>query len=87
MKTYIAMNGSIGCIPDNSELHSSFKAACDSLINLFGIKGTHYAGELRRDGITYFAGREHEFGADYCEVAGGDEMTRKEYEKACEEWI
>lgn len=87
MKTYIAMNGSIGYLPDHSELHSSRKAAEDSLIDMFGIARTRYAGELRRNGITYFTGREAEFGADYCEVVEGDPMTRAEFEAAQDNWI
>ena len=83
MRTWVAMNGSIGCLPDNSGLYSSKKGAEDSLIELFEIQRTHYAGELRRDGITYFTGKEHEFGADYCEVARGDDMTKKEFDKLC----
>jgi len=81
MKVYIAMNGSLGCLPDNNEVFTSRKAAEDSLIDMFGIQRTKLAGILRRDGILYFSDkRTREFGAEYCEVAE-DLMTKAEFEK------
>lgn len=85
IQTYIAINGSSGCIPDNSMLCGSYESAVESLIELFELDDAD-AEELRENGIIYFTGREAEIGADYAEVTEGDIMTRKEYEKAAESW-
>lgn len=77
MRVYLAMNGSIGCLPDNSMVFRNRKAAEDSLIDLFRIARKRLAGTLRRDGIVYFP-EPHEYGADYAEVAE-DTMTAAEY--------
>jgi hypothetical protein len=86
MKTYSAMNGSPGCLPDHHEIHTSYKSACDSCIEMLKIKGTRYAGALRRDGIVYFGKDSNRIGAGYAEVATGDNMTKEEFEKAQEIW-
>lgn len=75
MKAYLAMNGDVGCLPDNTMVCTSYKQACDSLIELFDMKHTRFAGTLRRDGIVYFGKRSEEFGASVAEVVKlrGDE--------------
>ncbi len=65
IKAYVTFNGSYGCIPDNSVAFTSRKAACDYLIDLFEIKGTLKAGELRRAGYIDLG---PDYGADYCEI-------------------
>jgi len=86
MRTYVAMSGDPGCLPDYSALHSSRRAAADDLIAMLDIAGTRLAGTLRRDGIVYFGKRSHELGAQYAEIAEGDNMPRAEFDATCENW-
>lgn len=82
MKAYLAMNGSVGCLPDNTMVCTSYKQACDSLIELFDMKGTRFAGALRRDGIVYFGEKACEYGAGVAEVV---ELRGDEAKEALEE--
>lgn len=66
MKLYVAANGEYGCMFDNQIPFTSYKAACDYLIDLFDMKRTRAAGELRRTGSV--AIRPKYVGAAYCEV-------------------
>ena len=70
MKVYIAANGEYGCMFDNQVPFGSYKAACDYLIDLFDMKHTRAAGELRRNGTV--AIRPKFQGAAYCEVYEAD---------------
>jgi Cdc6-like AAA superfamily ATPase len=81
MKVYIAMNGSSGCMPDNAEVYTSYKSACDMLISMLEIEHTDYAEELRKKGIVYFDDETAQIiGAQYAEIAT-DNMTKKEIER------
>lgn len=66
MKHWHAMNGSVGCLPDNNEVHTSKRNAIDSLCGLFdGERGLRTG--LRDSGIFYFSDPGMA-GADYAEV-------------------
>lgn len=86
MKTYVAMSGTPGCLPDYSGLHTSRRAAEDAIISMFNLAGTRLAGALRRNGIVYFGKRAAELGAEYAAVTESDNMTKAEYAKASEQW-
>lgn len=65
-KHYHAMNGSIGCLPDNNEIHFSKESAVEGLFALFdyerGMKSALYK-------TGYFAfPNPQESGAEYAEV-------------------
>jgi hypothetical protein len=65
-KVYVAANGEYGCMFDNQVPFTSYKAACDYLIDLFEMNRTRAAGELRRNGLVQCRPRFE--GAAYCEV-------------------
>lgn len=68
---YIAMNGSIGCIPDNVEVYDTLEDAVDGILYLFWDWDTHelrdeFERELKENRIFYFPSSG--YGADYCEI-------------------
>lgn len=82
-KHYIVMNGSIGCLPDNTEIHDSLEDAIESVFSLFSEypsddymtdetwenERKDFAAELKDSGIFYFPAG---YGADYVEIAKED---------------
>lgn len=66
MKHYIVMNGSVGCLPDNTEVHDTKESAIESVLALFDDYPVDFRAELEESGIYYF---EHiAAGADYVEI-------------------
>lgn len=77
---YHAMNGSVGCLPDNNEVHTSKKAACQSLASLFDeTKGLY--SQLMKYEIYYSSDENPLLGADYCEVVKCHDLTCLESEE------
>lgn len=66
-KHWHMMNGSIGCIPDNNEVHTSKKSAIESALFLFDDVRKGIQTDLIRLGIHYF-NDSGQAGADYVEV-------------------
>lgn len=79
IKHYIVMNGSVGCIPDNTEIHDTIESAIDSILTLFDYypnedhTDEEYESmrielreELADSHIFYFP---EGYGADYVEIA------------------
>lgn len=73
-KHWHSMNGSIGCLPDNNEIHATKRDAIDYLVDLFPeTKGLKSA--LRKYEIYYSQNDDKPdyqthslLGADYCEI-------------------
>lgn len=73
---YLTMNGNVGCLPDNSQVFTSRKAAIEYLIDLFNLpRRGAFARNLRQDGIVYFGMASAIYGAQYAEIVKleGDE--------------
>jgi hypothetical protein len=74
------MNGNIGCLPDNNEIHDSYKSAFESACNLFDELTKKEMNELKKYGILYLSGnRMHILGAEVIEIAEcSDSMCSEE---------
>lgn len=64
-KGWLAGSGSYGCIYDNAEEYPTFEDAVQSLLDLFELRGTRRAGDLRRNRYVDLG---EGFGADYAEI-------------------
>lgn len=66
---YHAMNGSIGCLPDNNEVFTNRDEAISYLVSLFyNVSHDGMYTSLKGYGLHYFD-NSHDAGAEYCEVS------------------
>jgi len=76
MKAYLTMNGSYGCLPDNTQVFTNKKDAIEYLTNLFHLDKKQVK-ELEK--CMYLDLNPQKYGAQYCEIEI-ENMSKSEIE-------
>ena len=83
MSGYVRMNGSVGCMPDSSEVYDTREDAIEAARQMFDDVSDEDYRTLHEDlcttGIHYFT--DPSAGADYVSVEPADESTVRVYER------